>query len=170
MRQPADLYPGEAKTDRRDAFILADTARTRRRQVHWLDASSDELLAQLRVLNGFDTDLAAGQTRVTNRLRDALTSISPALERALGDRLKHAGVRDLVAACPTLTALRAAGPDKIRETIARRSPRLAPKAAEAVAKALAAQDVTVAAATSSSPCSETASPTSPTPRKAAEAA
>jgi hypothetical protein len=145
MRRAADLYPGEAKTDRRDAYILADTARTRRKQVHWLDAASDELLAQLRVLNGFHIGLAADQTRVTNRLRDALTSISPALERAIGKRPGHAGVRDLVAACPTLTALRAAGPDKIRQTVAWRSPRLASKTAEAVAKALAAQDVTVPA-------------------------
>jgi transposase len=145
MRRAADLYPGEAKTDRRDAYILADTARTRRKQVHWLDASSDELLAQLRVLNGFDTDLAEDQTRVTNRLRDALTSISPVLERALGNRLQHAGVRDLVAAFPTLSALRAADPGKIRETVARRSPRIAGKTTEAVARALAAQDVTVAA-------------------------
>jgi transposase len=145
MRRAADLYPGEAKTDRRDAYILADTARTRRKQVHWLDASSDELLAQLRVLNGFDTDLAADQTRATNRLRDALTSISPVLERALGNRLHQSGIRDLLTAFPTLTALRAAGPDKIRQAIARRSPRLAAKAADAVAKALAAQDVTVPA-------------------------
>ena len=145
MRRAADLYPGEAKTDRRDAFILADTARTRRKQVHWLDASSDELLAQLRVLNGFDTDLAADQTRVTNRLRDALTSISPAFERAIGNRLHRAGVRDLVAALPTLTALRAAGPEQVRAAVTRRSPRLASKVAEAVAKALAAQDVTVPA-------------------------
>ena len=52
MRRAADLYPGEAKTDRRDAFVLADTGRTRRRQVHGLDARDDELLAQPRVLNG----------------------------------------------------------------------------------------------------------------------
>jgi transposase len=38
MRRAADLYPGEAKTDRRDAYVLADTGRTRRKQVHWLDA------------------------------------------------------------------------------------------------------------------------------------
>ncbi len=87
MRRAADLYPGEAKTDRRDAFVIADTGRTRRRQVHWLDAGSDELLDELRVLNGFDIDLAADQTRLANRLRDALTSVSPALERALGKRL-----------------------------------------------------------------------------------
>jgi hypothetical protein len=44
MRGAADLYPGEGKTDRRDAYVIADTARTRRRQVHWLDTASDELL------------------------------------------------------------------------------------------------------------------------------
>ena len=32
MRRAADLYPGEAKTDRRDAFVIADTARLRRHQ------------------------------------------------------------------------------------------------------------------------------------------
>jgi hypothetical protein len=29
-RRAADLYPGDAKTDRRDAYVIADTARTRR--------------------------------------------------------------------------------------------------------------------------------------------
>lgn len=91
MRRAADLYPGEAKTDRRDAFVIADTARTRRRQIQWLDTGSDALLDQLRILNGFDIDLAADVVRLSNRLRDALTSVSPALERALGDRLHQAG-------------------------------------------------------------------------------
>src|SRR5690606_17179150 len=54
MRRAADLYPGESKTDRRDAFVIADTGRTRRRSIHWLDAGNDELLEQLRVLNGID--------------------------------------------------------------------------------------------------------------------
>lgn len=69
MRRAADLYPGEAKTDRPDAYVLADTGRTRRKQVHWLDAGSDELLAALRVLNGYDIDLAADQTRLASRKR-----------------------------------------------------------------------------------------------------
>ena len=56
MRRAADLYPDEAKTDRRDAFVLADTGRIRRHQVHWLDARNDELREQLRVLNGYDAD------------------------------------------------------------------------------------------------------------------
>lgn len=147
MRRAADLYPGEAKTDRRDAFVIADTARTRRKQVHWLDVGSDELLDQLRVLNGFDIDLAADSTRLTNRLRDALTSISPALERAVGSRLAHAGVRDLLVKYPTPTALRRAGRTRITNAVKKRSPRLAAKVADAVTEALDAQTVTLPAET-----------------------
>jgi len=143
MRRAADLYPGEAKTDRRDAFVIADTARTRRKQVHWLDTTSDELLDQLRVLNGFDIDLAADSTRLKNRTRDALTSISPALERAVGSRLSHAGVRDLLIKYPTPTALRAAGRARIIAAINKRSPRLAAKIADAVVNALDAQTLTL---------------------------
>jgi transposase len=145
MRRAADLYPGEAKTDRRDAYIIADTGRTRRRQVHWLDAGSDELLERLRVLNGFDIDLAADQTRLANRLRDALTSVSPNLERALGSRLGQAGVRDLLAKFPTLSALKAAGRSRIERAVKARSPRLVTKVTDAVIAALDAQAVTVPA-------------------------
>jgi transposase len=145
MRRAADLYPGEAKTDKRDAFVIADTGRTRRKQVHWLDAGSDELLEQLRVLNGFDIDLAADQTRLSNRLRDALTSISPALERALGARLHQAGVRDLLGKYPTLTAMKAAGRSHISRAVKARSPRLATKLVDAVTSALESQSVTVPA-------------------------
>ena len=145
MRRAADLYPGEAKTDRRDAFVIADTARLRRRQVHWLDTGNDELLEQLRVLNGFDIDLAADLTRLTNRLRDALTSVSPALERAVGSRLAHAGVRDLLAKFPTPTALQAAGRARITRAIKTRSPRLAAKVTDTVIAALDAQTITLPA-------------------------
>ena len=124
MRRAADLYPGEAKTDRRDAFVLADTGRTRRHQVHWLDARDDALLAQLRVLNGYDADLAADATRLSNRLRDALTGVSPALERVLGPRLHHPGVRDLLARHPVPEALAQAGRGRIARIIRKRSPRL----------------------------------------------
>jgi Transposase len=109
VRRAADLYPGEAKADRQDAYVIAGTARTRRKQVQWLDAGSDEPLEGLRILNGFDIDLAADQTRMTNRPLDALTSTSPAVERALGSRLAHTGVRDLLAKYPTPSALRPAG-------------------------------------------------------------
>lgn len=145
MRRAADLYPGEAKTDRRDAFVIADTARMRRRKVHWLDVGNDELLDQLRVLNGFDVDLAADVVRLTNRLRDALTSISPVLERAVGSRVAHGGVRDLLSKYSTPTALRTAGPARIARTVKARSPRLATKLTDAVTAALDAQTVTLPA-------------------------
>jgi transposase len=145
MRRAADLYPGEAKTDRRDAYVIADTGRTRRRQAHWLDARSDELLERLRVLNGFDIDLGADQVRLANRLRDALTSVSPNLERTLGSRLGQAGVRDLLAKFPTLTAIRTAGRSRIERAVKARSPRLALKVADSVITALDSQSVTVPA-------------------------
>ena len=105
MRRAADLYPGEAKTDRRDAFVLAGTGRTRSHQVHWLDGADHALLAQLRVLNGDDDDLAADATRLSNRLVTALTGVSPALERVSGPRLHHPGVCDLLARYPVPEAL-----------------------------------------------------------------
>lgn len=83
MRRIADLYPGQAKTDARDAFIIADTARTMPHTLRRVD-TGDEALAELEVLVGFDDDLAGEATRVSNRIRGLLTSIHPALERVLG--------------------------------------------------------------------------------------
>jgi transposase len=57
MRRASELYPGEAKTDRRDSFVLADTARTHARRLHWLELG-DETLERVRVLGGYDDDLA----------------------------------------------------------------------------------------------------------------
>jgi transposase len=143
MRRAAQLYPGSAKTDPRDSFVLADTARTHRKRVHWLSAS-DELLGQLRVLVGFDNDLAVDVNRTTNRLRDALVSVAPALERVLGDRLDHPAARAVVARWSTPTALRAAGP-ALRRLCRKHAPRAGDRLADDLAAALAAQTVTVPA-------------------------
>jgi hypothetical protein len=61
----------------------------------------------------------------------AARRISPALERALGNRLRQAGPLDLLAALPTLAELRAADPGQVRAAVAWRSPRLASKFAAA---------------------------------------
>ena len=142
MRRAAELYAGSAKTDPRDAWVLADFARRHGDQLVWLDVS-DELLTKLRILNGRDVDLAEDANRAANRARDALVSISPALERALGSRLTHPGVRDLLSAYPTPTALRAVRPSRIKTVVARRSPRIAEKVTATVVEALAAQTVTL---------------------------
>ena len=107
MRRAADLYAGAAKTDPKDDAVLADYARRNADRLTWT-TPSDELLARLRILNGRDADLAADATRAANRLRDALLAVSPALERALGDKVANSGgARDTLARWGTPTALRA---------------------------------------------------------------
>ncbi len=113
-------------------------------QVHWLGID-DDLLVQLRVLNGLDIDLAADANRHANRLRDALIAVSPALERVVGAKLSHGGVRDLLAKYPTPTALRSAGRNRIATLVAKRSPRMKVSITEGVSAALEAQSVSVPA-------------------------
>ncbi len=91
MRRIADLYPGEAKTDARDAAIIADAARTMPHTLRDL-ASTDEAVAELEMIVGFDDDLAGEATRISNRLRGLLTQIHPSLERILGPKLDHPAV------------------------------------------------------------------------------
>src|SRR5699024_8724890 len=57
MRKAADLHPGRSKTDAKDAFIIADTARTMPHTPRAVDRESD-LFSALRVLAGFDAGLA----------------------------------------------------------------------------------------------------------------
>lgn len=142
MRRAADLYAGSAKTDPIDAWVLADFARRNADRLTWLQVT-DDLLVELRILNGRDIDLATDATRTINRCRDALTAISPALERVVGSKLGHAGVRDALEKWSTPTALRAAGRARIRSRIAKRSPRLAAKTTGEIWAALDAQSVTL---------------------------
>ena len=126
MRRAADLYAGAAKTDPKDAAVLADYARRNADRLSWT-TPSDELLARLRILNGRDADLAADATRAANRLRDALLTVSPALERAVGDKLSSSGgARDRAGPLghPHSAQRRRQGPsaDPHRQTLAPHSP------------------------------------------------
>ena len=76
MRRIADLHPGQTKTDARDAYVIADAARTMPHTLRQI-RGEDETQAGLGVLAGYDADLAAQSTRLTNRLRDALLTRSP---------------------------------------------------------------------------------------------
>jgi len=136
MRRIADLHPGQGKTDARDAHIIADAARTMPHTLRRV-GSDDETLAELTVLAGYDDDLAGQSTRLTNRLRDALLHVHPALERLLGPRLDRGGVLDLLIAAPTPQALAALGGDGIAEVMA--SPRLARTLPAQILLALTAQ-------------------------------
>src|SRR5215216_5765006 len=73
-----DTYRGESKTDAR---VIADQARMR------LDLSEhragEEEIVELQLLLGRRRDLITDQNRTITRLREALVSLFPALERAL---------------------------------------------------------------------------------------
>lgn len=142
MRRIADLHPGQSKTDARDAHVIADAARTMPHTLRRI-RGDDETLAELSVLAGYDDDLAGQSTQLTNRLRDALLHVHPALERLLGPRLNRAGVLELLAAAPTPAALAELGAEGMAEVMASRSPRLARTLPAQILAALASQSLVV---------------------------
>ncbi|MGW4359594.1 IS110 family transposase [Streptomyces californicus] len=116
MRRIADLYPGEAKTDARDAFIIADAARAMPHTLRAIDGE-DETIAELEMIVGFDDDLAGEATRVANRLHGLLTQIHPSLERVLGPRLQHPAVLALLERFGSPAQMRKAGRRRLVEEI-----------------------------------------------------
>ncbi|ROR53332.1 transposase IS116/IS110/IS902 family protein [Luteococcus japonicus] len=143
MRRAADLYPGNAKTDARDAFIIADAARTMPHTLRRVDAG-EETLAELKVLVGFDEDLAAEATRLSNRIRGLLTQIHPALERVVGPRLTTKQGLAVVEQLGGPQGMAAASKSKLLRVITKAYPRNAQDFADAITQALTEQTVTVA--------------------------
>lgn len=103
----------------------------------------DETLVGLGVLAGYDDDLAAQSTRLTNRLHDALLDVHPALERVLARHLDRGGVIDLLAAAPTPDAMTALGVEAMSVLMRPRSPRLAKTLPARIVAALQSQTVTI---------------------------
>lgn len=113
MRKAADRYPGRSKTDARDAFIIAETARTMPHTLLQVDRDS-EVLSALKVLAGFDEDLAHETTRALNRIRSLLTQVHPALERVFtGGSLATGLVLDLLEKFGGPTGLKTAGRGRV---------------------------------------------------------
>jgi transposase len=142
MRRIADLHPGEAKTDARDAAIIAMAARTMPHALRSLQLA-DEQVAELTMLCGFDDDLAAQITATSNRIRGLLTQIHPALERVIGPRLDHPAVLDLLQHYPSPAALAAAGEKRIGNRLIKLAPRLGRRLATEIIQALSEQTVVV---------------------------
>jgi len=89
MRRIADLTPGSAKTDAKDAAVIAGAARTMPHTLRAINAS-DEEAATLSMLTGFDLDLARQVNQTANRIRgQSFTQIHPALEAVVGPWLEH---------------------------------------------------------------------------------
>lgn len=143
MRRVADQVPGEAKTDARDAFIIAEAARTLPQTIRDLTAT-DDLIAQRTMLRGFDDDPRQQSTAVSNRLRGLVTQIHPALERVLGPAWDRRGVLALLQRWPTPQDLGTAGTRRIAACLARRGSRRADTLAAAIGEAVRAQTGVVA--------------------------
>ena len=146
MRRIADLHPGEAKTDARDAFIIAEAARTMPHTLRSVQLA-DEQLAELSMLCGFDDDLAKQATATSNRIRGLLTQIHPALERVLGPYMDHPAVLDLLRTWPTPEALRHAGRRRIGNRLTKLAPRMGERLADEIIEALGRHVVGTNAAT-----------------------
>jgi transposase len=136
VNRMSGAYRGEAKTDARDAYVIAETSRQRR------DFSSIEVPAQLAadlaLLTSHRSDLVADRVRMVNRLRDVLTGIFPALERAF-DYSGHKGALVLLTGYQTPAALRRRGRARLTAWLANRGVRGADAVAAAALQAAEAQ-------------------------------
>ena len=91
MRRIADLTPGSAKTDAKDAAVIAGAART---MPHTLRAisTSDEDAAALSMLTGFDLDLARQVNQTEGRIRGLYTRSTPPSSGCWGPGRAHDAV------------------------------------------------------------------------------
>jgi transposase len=142
MRRIADLHAGEAKTDARDAAIIAEAARSMPHALRSLRLD-DEQLAELTMLCGFDDDLAGQMTQTSNRIRGLLTQIHPALERVLGPRLDHPAALDLLQRYPSPTKLASLSEASLANRLSKLAPRLGKTLAHEIVQALSEQTVVV---------------------------
>jgi len=129
-------YRGEAKTDAKDAFVIAETSRLRRDfapvQVN------AQFVADLALLTGHRTDLVADRVRMINRLRDLLTGVFPALERAF-DYSHHKGALVLLTGFQAPEAIRRRGQTRLEAWLRKRGVRGAEQVAQTALAAAAAQ-------------------------------
>ncbi|WP_065968583.1 IS110 family RNA-guided transposase, partial [Streptomyces sparsogenes] len=102
-------YRSQAKTDAKDAFVIADQARMRTDL--GVLRPGDEIAVDLRTLVNRRTDLVCDRTRQINRLRAQLLEIFPALERSLD--LTKKGPVMLLTGYQTPAAIRRAGTSRV---------------------------------------------------------
>ncbi|MET8623836.1 IS110 family transposase [Kitasatospora sp. NPDC004669] len=136
VNRMSGAYRGEAKTDARDAYVIAETAR-HRRDFTVIEVPA-QLAADLALLTAHRADLVADRVRMINRLRDVLTGIFPALERAF-DYSAHKGALVLLTGYQTPAAIRHRGRARLTAWLANRSVRGADAVAATALEAADAQ-------------------------------
>jgi transposase len=142
MARAREFYAGQSKTDPKDAFVLADVARAHPSRVVWLESSNDAL-ANLELLCGYDADLRADANRLTNRLRDLLVGHWPALERAFGEHLASRGVVVVLQHYPSGPAIKDAGIGQLSAALKAQHVRRPDAVAHQLHQAALAQTVTI---------------------------
>ncbi|MFD8593170.1 IS110 family transposase [Streptomyces sp. NPDC059637] len=136
VNRMSGAYRGEAKTDARDAYVIAETAR-HRSDFATIDVPA-QLAADLALLTAHRSDLVADRVRMTNRLRDVLTGVFPALERSF-DYSNHKGALVLLTGYQTPAAIRRRGRARLTAWLANRSVRSADTVAATALEAAQAQ-------------------------------
>jgi hypothetical protein len=123
MRRIADLHAGEATTDARDAYIIAEAARSLLHTLRSLKLA-DSQVAELTMLCGLDEDLPGQITQVSNRIRGLLMQIHPALERVVGPHLDHPAMLDLLERYPAPAQLAALSQKQLANRLVKLAPRM----------------------------------------------
>ncbi|MEV0362575.1 IS110 family transposase [Nocardia fusca] len=140
VNRMSGAYRGEGKTDAKDAYVIAETSR-HRNDFATIDVPA-QLAADLALLTAHRTDLVADRVRMLNRLRDVLTGVFPALERAF-DYSAHKGGLILLTGYQTPAAIRRRGHTRLTAWLAKRHVRSAETVAATAIAAAAAQQTTL---------------------------
>lgn len=136
VNQMAGAYRGEAKTDARDAYVIAETLR-HRGDLQEVEVST-ALVTELRLLVTHRTDLVGDRVRMVNRLRDVLSGYFPALERSF-DYAHSRGALALLTGYQTPDAIRRLGKSRLRAWLVKRKVRSADQIATTAVAAAKAQ-------------------------------
>src|SRR4051794_775843 len=140
VNQMAGAYRGEAKTDARDAYVIAETLRHRGDLAEVQVPAS--LVSELRLLVTYRTDLVGDRVRMINRLRDVLLGYFPALERTF-DFAHSRGALVLLTGYQTPQAIRRTGQMRLRTWLANQKVRGADQVAAAALAAAKTQQTVV---------------------------
>lgn len=136
VNRARDAYPSEAKTDAKDARVIADQLRLRRGALKEV-RPGEEATAELRLLVAHRRDLLQDQTRRAARLREVLLGVFPGLEAALDFKREGALLTATKVASPA--AARRLGEGRLRRWLKSRGVRKAEDLAGRVLAAAKAQ-------------------------------
>ncbi|OHR25227.1 transposase [Corynebacterium sp. HMSC061H03] len=88
MRQLSRIHAGNAKTDIRDAYVIAYAGCHLPEALRSVDRV-EQVFLELKILNGIDEDLSRSYTRLINQIRSALVGTYPAFEQVLRGQMIH---------------------------------------------------------------------------------